>query len=455
MEIPQHMMIGAPFVPKVLVVLAATIFGLGACTNNPYPQADDDRKVLYSAFRDAPKTLDPVKAYTTNATQINGNIYDTLLEYHYLERPYRLIPALATHIPEPESLPDGRVAYEFQLRPGLLFQDDECFSLSGQASPTREVVASDIAFQLMRIADPALASPVIAPFSNIAGLKAFYDRLNQLRDANPDIEQLSAQEQYAAAGPVEGITVLDDQRLRIVLAQPYPQILYWFAMPFTTPVPWEAVEYYDGREGRPHFADHPVGTGPYRMVHYAKQFRIVLEKNHNWYGIQHPEWQAPAATYPAHGEPRDRADKRLEPEYVGKPLPFIDRIEFRREKESIPRFNKFLQGYYDASGIVKESFDQVIQHDALSPAMAEMGIRLEKTVEPAVFYIGFNMEDPVLGSPAGERSRKLRQAMSLVIDSQEYVDLFLNGRGVPAQSLIPPASSVTTPTIRTRFDRST
>jgi ABC-type transport system substrate-binding protein len=48
------------------------------------------------------------------------------------------------------------------------------------------------------------------------------------------------------------------------------------------------------------------------------------------------------------------------------------------------------------------------------------------------------MDDPVVGAPGGERSRKLRQAMSLGIDSSQYLELFLNGRGLPAQTLLPP-----------------
>ena len=59
-------------------------------------------------------------------------------------------------------------------------------------------------------------------------------------------------------------------------------------------------------------------------------------------------------------------------------------------------------------------------------------------MEPTIFYVGFNMEDPVLGAPAGERGRKLRQAMSLAIDAKQYLELFLNGRGVPAQTPLPP-----------------
>ena len=74
----------------------------------------------------------------------------------------------------------------------------------------------------------------------------------------------------------------------------------------------------------------------------------------------------------------------------------------------------------------------------LSPEMQKLDMQLAKAVEPAVYYIGFNMRDPVVGAAAGERGRKLRQAMSLVIDSQAFMDIFLNGRGIAAQSVIPP-----------------
>jgi ABC-type transport system substrate-binding protein len=70
--------------------------------------------------------------------------------------------------------------------------------------------------------------------------------------------------------------------------------------------------------------------------------------------------------------------------------------------------------------------------------MEKMGVELSKTPVPAVFYIGFNMDDPVVGSSGGESARKLRQAMSLAIDSEEFIRLFMNDRGIPADSPIPP-----------------
>ncbi|MBK7976886.1 MAG: peptide ABC transporter substrate-binding protein [Deltaproteobacteria bacterium] len=407
------------------------------CTNNPYPAADQGRKVLYTAFEEAPKTLDPQVSYTTVEHAFTGNIFDTPLEYHFLKRPYTLIPGMAKSIPVAEHLPDGKIRYRIEFLPELIYADDPCFELGGAGRKTRPMVAKDLEFAYMRVADPKVVSPFVDPMSNVLGFKEFIERLEARRKSDPSFVTKPAHEQYAAVGPIEGIVVVDDATLDLVLDHPYPQILYWLAFPFSTPVPWEAVAYYNGKDGHPLIQDHPVSTGPYTITHYDKQARIVLEVNKNWYGYRHPEWKLPATVYPSEGEPGDAEMGRLDAAYVGKPLPFVERLEYRREKEDIPRFNKFLQGYYDASGIVKESFDKVIANGQLTPEMAELGIRLEKTIEPAFYYLGFNMMDKTVGHGGGEKARLLRQAMSLCVDTKEWLRLFLNGRGVPAEYMIP------------------
>jgi oligopeptide transport system substrate-binding protein len=421
----------------VLATLAGCLAAVG-CTNNPYPAADRDKKVLYSSFHEAPKTLDPAVAYTTAEHVITGNVYDTLLEYHYLARPYRLIPGLAASVPMALDLPDGRQAYRFQLRRGVLFHADPCFPTDATGRHTREVTAADIAFALARIADPAVNSPVIGSFAQIQGFADFGKRLVELRRSDQAFAALPTHAQYAKAGGIAGVLARGDHELEIVLSEANAQILYWFAMPFTTPVAWEAVAAYDGKEGRDSFADHAVGTGPFRLALYEKQYRFILERNELWYGSLAANSDAPGAVFPTDIDAKDIAEGRIDPAYAGRRLPFVDRVTFHREREGIPQFNKLLQGYYDDGGIIKESFDAVIESGRLSPAMQARGMRLDVTVEPSIFYVGFNMEDPVVGTPAGERGRKLRQAMSVGIDSRQYLELFLNGRGLPAQTLLPP-----------------
>ncbi|MDO6805188.1 hypothetical protein Q4595_22240, partial [Wenyingzhuangia sp. 1_MG-2023] len=114
---------------------------------------------------------------------------------------------------------------------------------------------------------------------------------------------------------------------------------------------------------------------------------------------------------------------------------------YRLEKESIPLWTKFLQGYYDRSGIASDSFDQAISIGAagihLSQEMQDMGIRMEIEVVPGTYYLAFNMLDPVVGglpSPdtAGAdmntapdplqqeraRARKLRQAIAIAYNQE-------------------------------------
>jgi ABC-type transport system substrate-binding protein len=411
---------------------------LVACGNDPYPSEDAGSRTLYVAYAEAPKTLDPQVAYTVYDHEVIANVYETALEYHYLRRPWELIPALVTDVPVPEALPDGRVRYRFTLRPGMRYAADPCFARSTPGATSRDVVASDFAFALARIADPQVGSPVAATFAKIEGHAAFAERLAKLRDADPAFAALRIDEQYRRAGPIEGVVARDPVELTVTLTEPYPQLLFWFAMPFTSPVPWEAIDAYDGKEGRARFAEHAVGTGPFRVTHWERRRRIAFERNPDWWGARYPEWRAPAATYPTDGEPGDTEAGLLPPDVVGRPLPFLDRIEMRREKEAIPAFTKFVQGWTDRGRIPKESFEQAVRGGALSPEMADRGIRLERTVMPGVYYIGFNMRDPVVGAAAGERSRKLRQAMSLAIDAPEFLRVFLNGRGIPAQSPLPP-----------------
>ena len=51
--------------------------------------------------------------------------------------------------------------------------------------------------------------------------------------------------------------------------------------------------------------------------------------------------------------------------------------------------------------------------------------------------MGFNMLDPVVGG-LGERATRIRQAISIAVDQEEYISIFQNGRGIAAQSPLPP-----------------
>ena len=73
----------------------------GSMWNDPYPAADAGQNILYSSFAERPKHLDPVQSYSSNEITFTAQIYEPPLQYHYLKRPYTLIPGVAEAIPQP------------------------------------------------------------------------------------------------------------------------------------------------------------------------------------------------------------------------------------------------------------------------------------------------------------------------------------------------------------------
>ena len=68
--------------------------------NNPYPRADAEANTLYSSFSERPKHLDPVRSYSSNEYAFIAQIYEPPLQYHYLKRPYQLVPFGAASMPQ-------------------------------------------------------------------------------------------------------------------------------------------------------------------------------------------------------------------------------------------------------------------------------------------------------------------------------------------------------------------
>ena len=516
------------FASLLLALLSACDGGLW---NNPYPAADAGKSIFYTAFTERPKHLDPAQAYSENEYEFLAQIYAPPLQYHYLKRPYQLIPLAAAQMPTvryldkhrqplPDTAPAEKIAfsmYEVHIKPNLRYQPHPALALNtvgpgGQGkleydhltphdlrdihalsdfphSGTRNVTAADYAYQIKRLAHPQLHTPILGVMSEyIVGLKEYAATLQQAAKKNPGV--FLDLNEY----PLSGVQVVDEHTYRIEITGKYPQFAYWLAMPFFAPMPPEAERFYaqPGMRERNLILDWwPVGSGPYYLSENNPNQRMVLTRN--------PYYDS--ETYPTEGEASDAAAGLLLD--AGKPLPLIDQIVFTREKETIPYWNKFLQGYYDASGISSDSFDQAVQVNVggeatVTDAMKAQGIMLSTAVATSTMYTGFNWLDPVVGGscasapppqpsdetsshstkpstndgkvagyPEGsakgrqsavqqaergidtgsnrinascdpERARKLRQAIAIAVDFEEFISIFANGRGIAAQSPLPP-----------------
>ena len=432
------------------IVLIALFFlaGCGEIWNDPYPVSERGQNILYSSFIDRPKHLDPVQSYTEDEARFTQQVYEPLLQYHYLKRPYELIPLTAAEVPKPKEIDGGKfTVYEIRIRPGIRYQPHPAFiaqnlsleaeKIAGLKSPyqlelgSRELTSDDYIYQMKRLAHPRLHSPIFGLMAEyIVGLDEFSKRLKAADTKSGWLDL----RQY----PLEGVERVDAQTFRVKLKGRYPQFVYWLAMPFFAPVPWEADQFFSqpGMEPKNFTLDWwPVGTGPYMLTENNPNARMVLARNPNFHG----------ETYPAEGEQGDAQAGLLAD--AGKSIPFVDRVVFSREKEAIPYWNKFLQGYYDVSAIASDVFDQAVRisidGDAnVTPEMEQKGIRLSTSLATSTGYIAFNWLDPVVGRPQGEeaaaRARKLRHAISIAFDVEEQITIFANGRGVPAQGPIAP-----------------
>lgn len=457
----------------ILLVSVLTLFLLGCSNpwNNPYPSVDKKANIYYSSFAEQPKTLDPARAYNANEAVFTAQTYQPPLQYHYLKRPYVLIPQTATSIPKPvyldkqgnvlpDNAADNAVAfsrYDIAIKPGIFYQPHPAFAkdkagkyyyhhlterdlagintLAGFAhTGTRELTAADYVYEIKRFAHPQVQSPILGIMSQyIVGLndytKVLSQAYNKLTKGKPGLDVYLNLQNYN----FPGAEVIDRYHYRVTIKDKYPQFLFWLAMPFFAPIPWEADYFYSqpGMDDRNLTLDwFPVGTGPYMLTENNPNRRMVLTRNPNFHG----------ETYPTEGESSDKANGLLRD--AGKPLPFIDQFVFTLEKESIPRWSKFLQGYYDQSGIAEDIFDQAIKIDAngkieVSQALQNRGLRLYTSVGPNIFYLGFNMLDDMVGGNS-ERARKLRLAISIAMNYEEFVSIFLNGRAFIAQSPLPP-----------------
>jgi len=451
-----------------LVSLAVPVLLLSACDgslNNPYPDSESDKNIYYDSFEERPRHLDPVASYSANEYIFLGQIYEPPLQYHFLKRPYQLVPLTAREMPEPvyynadgvilsADAPADEVSlvrYVIRIRPDIHFQPHPAFARNDRGeyryhsmspgaidavhtlddfeySATRRLMAADYVYQVKRMVHPRVHSPIAGLMSKyIAGLDELAARLKTANENNTG-EYIDLNDY-----DFKGARAIDETTFEIVLKQKYPQFIYWLSMYFFSPMPWEADVFYSqaGMSDQNITLDwYPVGTGPFMLTENNPNRRMVLERNPNYRG----------ELYPDEGEEGDAESGLLRD--AGRAMPFIDKAVYSLEREAIPTWNKFLQGYYDTSGLVSDSFDQAVRVGSggevmLTEEMRARDINLLTAVTTSTFYMGFNMRDDVVGGDS-ERARLLRRAISIAVDYEEFVSIFANGRGKPAQGPLPP-----------------
>ncbi len=347
--------------------------------------------------------LDPIRSTNTPSSIINSSIFEGFYHYHYLKRPLQIEPKLAEAMPE---ISEKGHVYTIRIKKGVFFQDDPAFP----HSRGRELVAQDFIYSWKRLADPKNKAEGWWVFDGlIKGLNEWRDKVRR------------GQADYGT--PVEGLKAIDLYTLRITLTRPSFQFLHLLCMPVTMVVAREVVNHY-GQQ----IVSHPVGTGPYRLVHWVRNSEVRLKKNKNFREVFYSE----------EGSPEDKKKNLLQS--AGLKLPLMENVLVRIITKRQSLWLSFLKGQLDHGVIPNDYYDEVFENDQLISGYKEKGIRILRQYRPDVGFLVFNMEDSILG-----KNRYLRQALSMALDKELILKKFYNSRGVMAHGPIPPMLDVYDP----------
>lgn len=457
---------------------------LASCSgvvNSPYPSGAERTNTFFTALQErSPKYLDSTASYSLDETQITYNVYEPPYRFHYLKRPYEVAPRAAERVvkprfldkagnPLPDDAPGELVAeavYDIPIRKGIRFSPHPAFAKDAQGNylyhnltradvadkrtpfdfaqqGTRELTAHDYVYAIRRLATTRIKSPSFSPLAeHIVGLKAYGKRIEAIdRELRKHMAPIDRDLPFLDFRQYDfpGASAPDDHTLRVRLNGKYPQFKYWLTMTFFSPVAWEVEKFYAQpgmAEKNLSINDWPVGTGPFMLVESLANRRHVLERNPNFRG----------EPYPCEGDERLKAAGMFAD--CGKTMPFLDRIVITIEKEKIPQKTKFLQGYYDNPEVSRLDWLLDLSYDVRNSEetarhFQKRGIQMPRTLEISNWYLGFNWWDPVIGkgkTPEQQiKNRKLRQALSIAIDWEEYVRVFESKAwGEPAMSPVPP-----------------
>lgn len=302
-----------------------------------------------------PPALDPILVSDTTSDGLATKIFNTLVGY---DSELRLVPELAEAMPE---ISDDGLTYTFRLREGVRFHTG------------REVVAEDVKYSLTRLAStPSKRFNVIQP---IAGAD-------------------EAKEAARTGAPLEvsGIEAVDPRTVRITLKEPYAPFLYLLAMVNAAVVPQEEVEAKGDR-----FSREPVGTGPFRLVEWVENDRLVLERHEDY--------------------------------FEGRPV--LAGLRYRVIPEPLARQQEYVQGNLELVDVVSGMYDKWSSSNHAEDVLEWPQLAIE--------YYGFNLEKA--GSPyAGrtdESARKLREAINWAVDRDHICRNILENRRRPANGIVP------------------
>jgi peptide/nickel transport system substrate-binding protein/oligopeptide transport system substrate-binding protein len=313
---------------------------LAGCSSSGAPSRHE---IIDSRDQYDPRSLDPALSTDVPTGRAVGYLFDGLTRF---DPEARVEPGLAERW---EVTPDGST-YTFHLRSGVRFHDGSPFT------------ARNVARSWERALDPATRS----------GAAQFLFPIRGAREFNA-----------GTAKSISGISIRDDSTLVVTLAEPLAIFIKMLAMPVASIVPDHPPA---------NFGEHPIGTGPWKLVEWKHDDYLLFAKN---------------------------------PAYFAGPAK-ADTLRARIIAEPSTGVAEFESGNVDILQIpATEASDW--QEDESRKQM------LMSTPALELVYIGINT---TRGPLADER---VRQAINYAIDVDRIIERLIAGRGTRAAGVIPPS----------------
>jgi ABC-type transport system substrate-binding protein len=393
---------------------SALVLLLACAVHLPAQAAADPAKVLRVASFDI-ETFDPQQFNDDPSFQVFVAIFEGMYEYDYLASPPRLAPVTASG---PPVITDDGKTWTVRITPGIYFTDDPAFG-----GKRRELVAEDYVYSLKRWIDPNLRRGGDAVMSDlVVGARAVIDAARK-PGAKFDYDQ-----------PIEGVRATDRYTLQLRLTEPNFPVIHDNLV--RGAVAREVVEAANGD-----IRARPVGTGPYKLREWRQGSKVILEANPGYRSIRFPENSDPARA-------------ALVRSMKGKTLPQIGVVDISLIEEDAVRLLEFEKGGLDYIIVRGEPATRLQANGKLKPELVAKGVTRHTFVEPVLFSVYFNMEDPTIGGMDREHIA-LRRAVALAIDMDTMVKVVYAGQGMPANQIVPPTMTGYDPALPKKplFDR--
>ena len=397
---------------KTTIVLAAITAGLLFITFwgwKNFKFSSMSESSIRLSLDDKVESLDPAKAYSDDSLLVSAQVLEPLYQYHYLKRPYEIQPLLAEGLPQFSE--KGKVL-TIKIKKNVFFHPHSAFN-----DKPRELTAEDFVTGFKRLALDSLKSPGRSLFANLI---VGFDRFNEA--VGGDWKNLNSQE-------IEGFKAKDKYTLQITLSQTEPNIIYYLALNFTSPLPWELVEKLQNN------FDHTlIGTGPYVFKGFLDQY-IEMEKFSNYR----------EDFYPTSGDRYANVQNLLSSSKER--IPFIDKLRFYVTGDENKRWEKFFNHEIDLLTVPKTLLPRLYDKNGeMTPEIKKTGVELKHFPTLANRWLAFNMRDPLVGD-----NQHLRRAIAYAIDYEKYVQVLSQNTNLRANSILVPGISGYLPAKQFRF----